>query len=181
MKKHSAAYCRICRNEVNMHEKLVIIPKQKTAGIKVMVFISFLLTCFCLILSMFNPIVFMVPTVGLAILWFYLTFRSNAEYEYTYYGGELRFAKISNKSRRKNLAKIRMDDVLGIAPRGDKSIYKYESDTGVSCKKLTSGIADAKVYELVCKSEKGIVRYEFEPDEEMLDEIMVKYPHSVIK
>ena len=186
MKKHNAAQLHMqhsctCRNEVDMHEKLVIIAKQKTAGMKVMVIVSFLLTCFCLILSMFNPIAFLAPTVVLAILWFFLSFRSNVEFEYTYYDGEIRFAKISNKSRRRNLAKILMDDVLGIAPKGDKSVYKYENDAGVPCKKLISGISDAKVYTLVCKSERGIVRYEFEPDEEMLDEITVKYPRSVIK
>lgn len=37
------------------------------------------------------------------------------------------------------------------------------------------------IYELVFKGEKGINRYEFEPDEEMLDAVMVKYPRAVIK
>lgn len=32
-----------------------------------------------------------------------------------------------------------------------------------------------------CKGENGITRYEFEPDEDMLNAIMVKYPRSVIK
>ena len=39
----------------------------------------------------------------------------------------------------------------------------------------------AKVYELIAKGEKGLVRYEFEPDDEMLDEVMVKYPRSVVE
>ena len=51
----------------------------------------------------------------------------------------------------------------------------------VPCKNLTSGNADAKVYELIAKSENNITRYEFEPDEEMLDAIMVKYPRLVVK
>jgi hypothetical protein len=33
----------------------------------------------------------------------------------------------------------------------------------------------------VCKGENGITRYEFEPDEDMLNAIMVKYPRNVIK
>ena len=41
--------------------------------------------------------------------------------------------------------------------------------------------AGAKLYEAVCKGENGITRYEFEPDEDMLNAIMVKYPRSVIK
>ena len=39
----------------------------------------------------------------------------------------------------------------------------------------------AKVYELIAKGEKGLVRYEFEPDDEMLNEVMVKYPRSVVR
>ena len=35
--------------------------------------------------------------------------------------------------------------------------------------------------ELIAKGEKGLVRYEFEPDDEMLNEVMVKYPRSVVR
>lgn len=48
-------------------------------------------------------------------------------------------------------------------------------------KDLTSGEQGAKVYAVVFKGDKGILRYEFEPDEEMLDAIMVKYPRLVTK
>lgn len=51
----------------------------------------------------------------------------------------------------------------------------------IACKDLTSGESGTKIYELVFKGEKGINRYEFEPDEEMLDAVMVKYPRAVIK
>ena len=37
------------------------------------------------------------------------------------------------------------------------------------------------MYELVCKGEKGLLRYEFEPDEDMLNAITVKYPRSVVR
>lgn len=47
--------------------------------------------------------------------------------------------------------------------------------------RLTSGDPEAKVYELIAKGEKGLVRYEFEPDDEMLNEVMVKYPRSVVR
>lgn len=103
------------------------------------------------------------------------------EYEYTYYDGDLRFAKIRNKAKRKKIAYLSMDDVLTIAPKGDRSIYKYENDRSVTVKNIASGNAGAKFYEAVCKGENGITRYEFEPDEDMLNAIMVKYPRSVIK
>ena len=90
-------------------------------------------------------------------------------------------ARIKAKRKRKRMAEISMEDVLMIAPKGDRGVYKYENDKNVPCKNLTSGNADAKVYELIAKSENNITRYEFEPDEEMLDAIMVKYPRLVVK
>lgn len=165
-----------------MHEKLVIVPKRKTAGKKILNVTWFVLSCLMLVLAMWvNPILFFVPAVIFGVLWYFTGFKGDIEYEYTYYDGELRFAKIKAKSRRKNLAKIQMENVLAFAPKGDRSTYKYETDKNLTYKNLTSGNPDAKVYELVCKGEKGITRYEFEPDEEMLDEIVIKYPRSVIR
>lgn len=164
-----------------MGEKLVIVSKKQTPGKKIFDVVLFVVTCILLVLAMIVPFAFAIPAVIGAVLWYFLSFRSDVEYEYTYYDGELRFAKIRAKSRRKNLGEIHMDDVLAFAPKGDRSVYKYENDKSVNCKKLTSGNPDAKVYEVVFKGEKGINRYEIEPDEEMLDAILVKYPRTVIK
>lgn len=165
-----------------MHEKLVIVPKRKTTAKKILNITWFVLACLMLVLSMWvNPILFFIPAVVFGVLWYYTGFKGDIEYEYTYYDGELRFARIKAKSRRKGIAKVQMEDVLAFAPKGDRSVYKYENDRNLPCKNIASGNSDARVYELVCKGEKGLLRYEFEPDEEMLDEIMVKYPRSVIK
>ena len=56
----------------------------------------------------------------------------------------------------------------------------YENDKGIKYKDYTSGDKSAKVYELIYKTGSGICRYEFEPDEEMLQAMKVKYPHTVI-
>lgn len=165
-----------------MREKLVIVPKKKTAGKKALNIAVFVVTCLLFILSMMAPLVFfLVPAVLCAVLWYFLTFQSDIEYEYTYYDGEMRMAKIKSKRKRKGIAKVQMEDVLAFAPKGDRSVYKYESDKNLSYKNLTSGDREAKVYELVFKGEKGIHRYEIEPDEDMLDAILVKYPRLVIK
>lgn len=165
-----------------MQEKLVIVPKKTTSGHKAGMIAFFVLTCLCLVLCMFvSPIIFLVPTIIFGVIWYLFAFRSEVEYEYTYYDGDLRFAKIKNKAKRKKIAYLSMDDVLTIAPKGDRSIYKYENDRSVTFKNIASGNADAKVYEAICKGENGITRYEFEPDEDMLNAIMVKYPRIVIK
>ncbi len=165
-----------------MHEKLVIVPKKTTNAKKMLDVLWFILACLMLVGATFiSPVVFLVPAVGFTVLWYFQTFRMDTEWEYTYYDGDLRFARIRAKSRRKNIASIQMEDVAAIAPRGDRSIYKYETDRSVAYKNLTSGEENAKVYAVICKSGQGFTRYEFEPDEEMLDAIMVKYPRIVTK
>lgn len=170
------------KRESTMHEILVIVPKKMTGGRKVLNVVWFILACLMFLCATFiTPIIFFVPAVGFAVLWYFQTFRMETEWEYTYYDGDLRFARIRAKSKRKNLATIQMDDVIAIAPRGDRSIYKYETDRTVTYKDLTSGEKDAKVYAVICKGDKNIVRYEIEPDEELLDAIMVKYSRIVTK
>lgn len=165
-----------------MHEKLVIVPKKTAVGKKLLSIVLFIITCVFFILSILAPVVFfLTPAMILAVVWFLVAFRTDIEYEYTYYDGEMRFAKIRAKSKRKGLGRVSMDDVIMLAPKGDRSVYKYENDNGIAYKNLTSGETDAKVYELVFKGEKGINRYEIEPDEEMLDEIIKKYARLVIK
>lgn len=164
-----------------MREKLVIVPRIKTGGRKILNIALFVLTCFMFVLAILIPAIFSIPAIVMAVVWYFLAFQSDIEFEYTYYDGELRFAKIRAKRKRKSLGEVQMDDVLAVAPRGDRSVYKYENDRSLAYKDMTSGRADAKVYELVFKGEKGICRYEFEPDEDMLDAVMVKYPRSVIK
>ena len=163
-----------------MVEVYVLIERRKSM---VKTFIAWLCLCLaiaCIVLacSMYS---FFVIGVVLAALWYWIFFKSGLEYEYSYFDGDLRFAKVIGKSRRKALGEYSIDDVVQIAPAGDRSVYKYENDKNLAYKDLTSGDSDAKVYELIAKGEKGLVRYEFEPDDEMLDEVMVKYPRSVVR
>lgn len=164
-----------------MREVLVIVPRKQGGSNKVLVVVWFVLACLMFVLAIGAPVIFTIPAVVFAGLWYFQTFLSEVEFEYTYYDGDLRFAKIRAKSRRKSIAQIEMDDVIMVAPKGDRSVTKYENDSNIPCKSLTSKAVDAKVYELICKADKGVSRYEFEPDEEMLDAMRVKYPRVVIK
>ena len=158
-----------------MNEKLVIIPKLVTSGKKMMTIVLFVIACILLLLSTFvSPLLFFLPAILVMVLWVWQGFFSNVEFEYTYFDGDLRFAKIRNKAKRKKIADINMEDVVILAPKGDRGVYKYENDKNLKCINLTSGRADAKVYELIVKNEEGFMRIEFEPDEEMLNAMMVK-------
>lgn len=165
-----------------MNEKLVIIPKLITSGKKIMTIVLFVIACILLLLSTFvSPLLFFLPAILVVVLWVWQGFFSNVEFEYTYFDGDLRFAKIKNKAKRKKIADINMEDVVILAPKGDRGVYKYENDKNLKCINLTSGRADAKVYELIVKNEEGFMRIEFEPDEEMLNAMMVKYARIIVK
>ena len=100
-----------------MQEKLVIVPKKTTGGHKAGMIAFFVLTCLCLVLSMFvSPVMFLVPTIIFGVIWYLFAFRSEVEYEYTYYDGDLRFAR-SGIKQRERIAYLSMDDVLTIAPK----------------------------------------------------------------
>lgn len=165
---------------MSMGEKLVIVPRRNTPGKKLLNFAWFGLALLFMLVSFLMPIFFLVALLFAAV-WYFQAFQSDIEYEYTYFDGEFRFAKIKAKRKRKNLGQVEMEDVIAIAPKGDRSVYKYETDKNMTCRKLTSGEPDAKIYELIYKGDKGFCRYEFEPDEEMLDAVIVKYPRMVIK
>ena len=95
-----------------MHEKLVIVPKKKTGSKKMLTTAWFILACLMFLLATFvNPFIFLIPGIAFALVWYFQAFRSDIEYEYTYYDGELRFARIKAKSKRKAIGSVQMDDV----------------------------------------------------------------------
>lgn len=165
-----------------MSEKLVIVPRKVTTTRKFVRTFLFVLSCIFLLGATFlSPVLFFVPAIIVTILWIWQAFFSNVEYEYTYYDGDLVFAKIKNKAKRKKIAAVSMNDVVLVAPKGDRALYKYENDKSIKCKKLLSGQEGVKIYGIVVKSEQAILRYEFEPDEEFIDAMRMKYSQIVMK
>ena len=88
---------------------------------------------------------------------------------------------MKNKQKRKQLIGYEADNVMVIAPKGDRSLYNYEKNGQVKVRDLTSGRKDAKVYGMVAKSEEGIHMTWFEPDEKYLDAVCIKYRQKVIR
>lgn len=119
------------------------------------------------------PIAVVLIVVGVILL------RSSYEYEYSYFDGDLRFARINNKSSRKKLPGYKMGEVLMIAPTGHDSVAHYEKEPNAKIRRLTSGNPDAKVYVMAVKGERGAELVYFEPDDRYLDEVCKKYGQKV--
>lgn len=161
-------------------EVYVLVPVRRgtstivgATGLLVGAVLSMLLSCM--------NVYFIFLAMIFAVLWFLFTFRSNKEYEYSYFDGDMRFSKIMNKSRRKTLATYSMGDVIQIAPEGDRSVYRYENDKSVTVKDYSSGRKEAPKYDMVLSRADKTLLIKFEPDEQYLNAIELKYKQKVIR
>ncbi|MCD7709479.1 MAG: DUF6106 family protein [Clostridiales bacterium] len=161
-------------------EKFVIIPAKKKFVIAFLGILFFVLAVICLAISCLS-LVFLLVAVVLAALGYWFTFRWNKEFEYSYFDGEVRFARIMNKARRKRLAVFDMDEVEVIAPAGDRRVENYEKDSSVVVRDYTSGMRDVPYYEMVVHSGDGTIMIKYEPDDEYLDAIMPKFAYKVVR
>lgn len=163
-----------------MVEIYVLVPVRKKFATVFVGVLSLVLAVICLLLSCVT-MVFLPLVVVFGALWFFFMFRYYKEYEYSYFDGEVRFAKVMNKSRRKRLGVYTMDDVIQIAPAGDRSVYKYENDSNLKVKDFSSQIQGHEVYDMVLQKAGNMLLIKFEPDEKYLDAVEHKYKQKVIR
>ncbi len=161
-------------------EIYVLVARKKSIAVQLVAYFFFLVAVVLLLFSCSST--FFLPfAVLMAGLWYLFQFRFNKEFEYSYFDGELRFAKIMNKSRRKRIGSYNMEEVLQIAPAGDRSMYKYENDANTRKLDYTSGQKGVPYYEMVLKHENELKLIKFEPDEKYLDAVCVKYAQKVTR
>ena len=163
-----------------MLEVYVIVEQQKSLVKNILSAVFFLAGAF------FMYQTFMVsPTfMGIALLLLFIGLiisNRKVEHEYSYFDGDFRFARIINKEKRKELPSYDVENVIIIAPKGDRSIYQYENNPQVKTKDYSSGKADAKVYAMIVSVEGVFYKILFEPDERYLDAVCTKYNQKVVR
>jgi len=162
-------------------EVYVLVPKKKNILVHVCGLASLITGILSLFFTAIGLFVFLPVAVAGIILGVFLRSR-NYEYEYSYFDGDFRFAKIYNKQKRKDLRGYNVEDVIVIAPEGDRSLHNYEKNPQVKTRDLTSGYKnEGKVYCLVAKTEERYEMTKFEPDEKYLDSVCVKYRQKVVR
>lgn len=163
-----------------MLEVYVLVEKKKSLFIKILTVILFLIGVYFMYATLVGLFIFFAVAVPfLAISWYLHT--KYTEFEYSYFDGEFRFAKIFNKQKRKELRGYNVEDVIIIAPEGDRSLHNYEKNPQVRARDLTSGYGNGKVYCLVAKTEESYELTKFEPDDKYLDAVCIKYRQKVIR
>ncbi|MBQ8605239.1 MAG: hypothetical protein IJ408_00740 [Clostridia bacterium] len=115
---------------------------------------------------------FMLSLVFCALMYFlaYKLFcMFNVDWEYTLVGNELRFSKIINKNKRRELLVINFQKIDVIA-RTDDTEHNYQFKNNQSAKLTLTSQTSEQTYFLCGTTEKGKkVCIEFEPDSRMLD------------
>lgn len=176
-------FCAIMPNRFGGKEMLevyVLVEKQKSLVMKFLAILCFAIGAYFMYATLVGLFIFFAIAIPFLALGWFLHTRS-IEYEYSYFDGDFRFAKIISKQKRKELIGYEADNIIVIAPKTDRSIYQYENNPQVKTRDLTSGKKDAKVYAMVSKVEEGLHMTLFEPDEKYLDAVCVKYRQKVVR
>lgn len=160
-------------------EVYVLVERKKNIFLRVLEVIILAGTVILAFLAMF-AIIFLPASVLLGGLGVFIYTR-NYEFESSYFDGDVRFAKIINKSSRKRLPGYIMDEVMTIAPSGDRSVYRYEHEEKITVRDYTSRNKNAKVYVMIVKGANGLEMIKFEPDERYLDAVCMKYRQKVVR
>ncbi len=164
-----------------MLEVYVFVEKKKTLFMKILTVLLFLIGLYFMYATLVGLFIFFAVAVPfLAIAWYLHT--KQVEFEYSYFDGDFRFAKIFNKQKRKDLRGYDVEDVIVIAPEGDRSLHNYMKNPQVKTRDLSSGYKnEGKVYCLVAKTEERYEMTKFEPDDKYLDAVCVKYRQKVVR
>lgn len=165
---------------VKKMEVFVLVPRKKSVWIELLSSVVLALGVATLLMSCANTVLLPFAVIFIA-LWYFLQFRSNVEYEYSYFDGEVRFARVTNKSRRKALKNYDMGSILAIAPAHDASVQRYESDNSIKVKDYTSRRNGVNYYDIIAKDTDNVVLYKAELDEKFLDAVCIKYASKVVR
>ena len=161
-------------------EVFVLVPRKRGFGLNLVTLFFMAAGSIALLATWLWSFMVVPVSIGFYAIGIYFM-RKSLEYEYSYFDGDFRFAKIISKSKRKPLRGYEIEEVQIIAPEGDRSVYKYENDGGLKVRDLTSGRNDGKVYTMVAKGDEGLEITKFQPDEKYLNAVCVKYPQKVIR
>ena len=163
-----------------MMEVYVLVEKKKTLLMKFLTILCFVVGAYFMYATLVGLFIFFAVAVPFFALGVFLKGRS-LEYEYSYFDGDFRFAKIISKQKRKELIGYDIDNIIVIAPKDDRSVYQYKNNPQVQTRDLSSGENNAKVYAMVAKVEDGLHLTYFEPDEKYLDAVCIKYRQKVVR
>ena len=169
----------------SMYAEVVVKPKQPmvrnliAAAIYVLAVAFFGLACYTsFVYQTLQVVAYCLPfEVVVFALNTYFYRRGKIEYEYLYCDDVLIVAKIINKSKRKNMAKIEMDNVELVAPITAPEAKSFES---LPKKDFASEKKTNPIYAVVTVVDGKKVRVLLEPSEKMLEGLKIKLGTRIV-
>lgn len=167
---------------MSIFENTVLVNKKISVGNKLGQIICIALMAFCLVVTVLIYSLFITPAIIFGVIWYFLYLNAQLEYEYTYIEGRLSVARIKAKRKRKELARIEMEEVMLIAPSNDAELKSYFNNKQITRKDYSSGFANVTTYQVVYKAKtgNGLAMMGFEPDMKMLDTMKSRYGRKVV-
>ncbi len=164
------------------------VVKSKTSKqelIKRAAIIGAIVLVYAVLMFLFMSKIFLFIGIILASVCFRLSDPQDAEYEYVYVNGELDFAEIKNKSKRKEILTISMTGVDVMAPKDAEEVKRFLGNPKVKYQKFDFSSRSAKnqdkVYEIVGKNGSQAYHVVFEPNEELLKAMKQAAPRNVFE
>lgn len=153
--------------EQRVKQKMTVSTVMKIIGL---IFSGFL----ALFIAFVFPLLFMV-CVPYAFFVIFLIHRSNYEFEYLFFNGDLDVDRISAKASRKRILSTSVKEIEVLAPTGSIELQRYKNLKKIDC----SSNSDNKTYEMVAKKGGQLVRIIFEPNQKILDGVRMLAPRKV--
>ena len=149
------------------------------------VLIGLIVTVFAVGLFIYMSKIFFLIGILICFLNYKLTDFLDVEYEYIFTSGDLDFAMIKGKSKRKELLSISMGDVEVVAPKGSGHLKGLLGNSNVKYQSydFTSGFSknQDKIYEMLVKAGGQAHHIQFEPDARLLEAMKQTAPRVVFE
>ena len=156
-------------------EQLIKKQKGKRETLMLMGLIALLmLGIMALLISAVGIVVMIIAVVAGVIV-----FRQmNLEYEYLFVNGDFDVDKIMNKSRRKHLFSMNVNDLEILAPEGAAELKNYKTAATLD---FTSGRKDVRRYGMVIAERGQKTMIIFEPNDVIVEGFFMLAPRKVIR
>ena len=163
-------------------EKLCVVKTVETNAqkfIKILLVVMSIVFVICALL--FGIGLLVIPAIVLFVLYLVNFYHAEISYDYTYFGNEMKIARIKGDNRRKLLYTINLDEAKMITKADDPSLYNVENQPGVIKKDFSSHMGEKQLYKVVFSEKEKTYVLTIEPSEDFLDALCDKYKRIITR
>lgn len=114
--------------------------------------------------------------IGIIALVSWLWKRTDLEFEYLYFSGDLDIDKIMGMQKRKRVFSTNVKSIVLLAPTGAYELQQYQNLKAYDC----SSNSGNKTYEMIITQKGEKVRVIFEPNEKILNNMRMYDPRKIL-